>query len=199
MSDERERRVMSDERERRATNGELRVTLMAALAVLALLTAQSLSCGGGASAPQKNAAASAAIASGSSAASSAATLDGTDYTLAGDVTCEHSDDASIYDVPASMWHATLKADDAAVSYVNLTIWQLKEGGPDQFSLGLQVGGVFHHASTIKGATLVGSGTATVDRGATTSLHAKGADEKGVPFDITLRCAKVTEAVEEGGR
>jgi hypothetical protein len=189
---------MSDERERRATNDERHVTLMSALAVLALFTAQSLSCGGGASAPQKNAA-TAAIASGPSAASGAATLDGTDYTLAGDVTCEHSDEGSIYDVPASMWHATLKADDAAVSYVNLTIWQLKKGGPDQFSLGLQVGGVFHHASTIKGATLVGSGTASVDRGAATSLHAKGEDEKGVAFDVTLRCAKVIAAVEEGGR
>jgi len=119
--------------------------------------------------------------------------------LAGDVTCEHSDEASIYDVPAAMWHATLKADGATVSYVNLTIWQYKQGGPDQFSLGLQVGGEFHHASTIKGATLVGSGTASVDRAAAPSLHAKGADGKGVAFDVTLRCAKVTQAVEEGGR
>ena len=98
-----------------------------------------------------------------------------------------------------MWHATLKADAATVSYVNLTIWQFKQGGPDQFSLGLQAGGVFHHASTIKGATLVGSGAATVERAATTSLHAKGADEKGVAFDVTLRCGKITAAVEQGGR
>ncbi len=72
-----------------------------------------------------------------------------------------------------MWHATLKADGATVSYVNVTIWQFKQGGPDQFSLGLQAGGVFHHASTIKGATLVGSGTATVERAATTSLSREG--------------------------
>jgi len=101
-------------------------------------------------------------------------------------------------VPAAMWHATLKADGATVSYVNLTIWQFKQGGPDQFSLGLQAGGVFHHASTIKGATLVGSGTASVERAATTSLHVKGADEKGVTFDVTLHCEKVIAAVAEGG-
>ena len=104
-----------------------------------------------------------------------------------------------WDDARAMWHATLKADAATVSYVNLTIWEFKQGGPDQFSLGLQVGGIFHHASTVKGGTIVGSGTATVERAAATSLHAKGADEKGVAFDVTLRCAKVIAAVEEGGR
>jgi hypothetical protein len=165
-----------------------------ALALLSALAA----CGGGQSAPARSASLTASVA-GTASTSGAATLDGTDYMLAGDVTCEHADDGSIYDVPAAMWHATLKADGATVSYVNLTIWQFKQGGPDQFSLGLQAGGVFHHASTIKGATLVGSGTATVERAAATSLHAKGADEKGVAFDVTLRCAKVIAAVEEGGR
>jgi hypothetical protein len=158
-----------------------------------------VSCGGGGPAASASATAKSAAATPTAdTTSSAAVLDGANYTLSGDVTCEHADGASIYDVPAAMWHATLKADGATVSYVNLTIWQYKQGGPDQFSLGLQLGGVFHHASTIKGATLVGSGTAGVERAAKVSLHAKGADEKGVAFDITLRCAKVTQAVAEGG-
>jgi len=173
------------------------MTLKLTLPVVLFVTA---SCGGGRPSASASATAKSAAATPTAdATSSAAVLDGTDYTLSGDVTCEHADDGSIYDVPAAMWHATLKADAATVSYVNLTIWQFKQGGPDQFSLGLQAGGVFHHASTIKGATLVGSGTATVERAATTSLHAKGADEKGVAFDVTLRCAKVIAAVEEGGR
>jgi hypothetical protein len=170
----------------------LRLTLPVVLFV-------TVSCGGGQPASSRSTSPAAVVAGAATPPSSAAVLDGTSYTLSGDVTCEHADDGSIYDVPAAMWHATLKADAATVSYVNLTIWQFKRGGPDQFSLGLQAGGVFHHASTIKGATLVGSGTATVERAATTSLHAKGADEKGVAFDVTLRCAKVTRAVEEGGR
>jgi len=156
-----------------------------------------LSCGGGRPSASATAKSSAAAPS-AAATSSAATVDGADYTLTGDVTCEHAADGSIFDVPAAMWHATLKADGATVSYVNLTIWQFKQGGPDQFSLGLQAGGVFHHASTIKGATLVGSGTASVERAATTSLHVKGADEKGAAFDVTLHCAKVIAAVAEGG-
>src|SRR4029079_12521516 len=166
---------------------------LAAVGVLSALAA----CGGGPAASRSTS--PAASPGAATAASSAATLDGTSYTLSGDVTCEHADDGSIYDVPAAMWHATLKADGATVSYVNVTIWQFKQGGPDQFSLGLQAGGVFHHASTIKGATLVGSGTASVDRAATTSLHVKGADEKGAAFDVTLHCAKVIAAVAEGGR
>jgi hypothetical protein len=194
-----ERRAVSDEQERRAMNDALRVTLTGSLAPLALLALLAPSCGGGQPAASRSTPPAAVSAAPSTAASSAATLDGTVYTLSGDVTCEHADDGSIYDVPAAMWHATLKADGATVSYVNVTIWQFKQGGPAQFSLGLQAGGVFHHASTIKGATLIGSGTATVEREATTSLHVKGADEKGVAFDVTLRCAKVTQAVEEGGR
>jgi hypothetical protein len=120
--------------------------------------------------------------------------------MTADVTCEHAEAGSIYDQPAAMWHATREVDGETPSYVNLTIWHLKSGGPEQFSIGLQVGGVFHHASTIKGATLVGTGEAKVDRaGDKTTLQAKGTDEKGVAFDVTLRCAKVTQAVEEGGR
>jgi len=177
------------------------------LASLALLAPLSLiTCGGGASAPQKSAAATGTASAASSGGgvsaardTSAASVDGTDYALSGDVTCEHTNDGSIHDAPAAMWHAARKVDGDPVSYVNLTIWQLKQGGPAQFSIGLQVGGVFHHASTIKGATLAGSGTATVEQGATTLLHAKGVDEKGATFDVTLRCAKVRQAVEEGGR
>jgi hypothetical protein len=168
------------------------------LALVALLSALA-ACGGGQPAASRSTSPAAVSAGAATATSSAATLDGIDYRLSGDVTCQHTDDGSIYDVPAAMWHATLKDDGATVSYVNLTVWEFKQGGPDQFSIGLQVGGVFHHASTVKGATIVGSGTATVERSAATSLHAKGADEKGVAFDVMLRCAKVTQAVEEGGR
>jgi hypothetical protein len=126
----------------------------------------------------------------------AATLDGVKYSLTGDGECSHADEAAIYDVPAAMWHATLKSD-GPVSYVNLTVWQFKGGAPAQFSLGLQVGGAFHHASTIKGATLEGTGTAeAAHAGETAVLHANGTDKKGVAFDLTIRCSRVTQGVEE---
>jgi hypothetical protein len=191
---------MSDELERGATSNELRLTLRAAGVLLLLM---SPACGGGASAPRSSASggrASAPHAGASTANSSVLVLDGASYALSSQASCEHSEAASIYDVPAAKWQATLKADGAPVAYLNLTIWQFKKGGPDQFSLGLQVGGVFHHVSTIKGATLTGSGSASVDRaGETPTLHAKGEDEKGRAFEITLRCANVTQAVEQGGR
>jgi hypothetical protein len=191
---------MNDELERGMTSHELRVTLRTVSGLLVM----TMACGGGGSAPRSSAGGGGAsaphAAASSTANSSAVVLDGSSYPLTADVTCEHSDDASIHDVPAAMWHATLKADGSPVSYVNLTIWQFKQGGPDQFSLGVQVGGVFHHVSTIKGATLKGSGSASVDRGAEKpTLHAKGEDEKGRAFEIALRCANVTQAVEQGGR
>jgi hypothetical protein len=189
---------MSDELERGATSDELRVTLRVPLALIAALALAS--CGGGRPAASQSTPASSPGAASTATPSSAAVLDGTSYALTGEVECAHTEEGAIYDVPAAMWHATMRADGAPVSYVNLTVWQFKQSGPDQFSVGLQVGGVFHHASTIKGATLAGSGTATVERaGASATIHAKGADEKGVAFDVTLRCLKVTQAVEEGGR
>jgi hypothetical protein len=115
------------------------------------------------------------------------------YSLTGDGECSHAADAAIYDVPAAMWHATLKSD-GPVSYLNLTVWQFKDGAANQFSLGLQVGGVFHHASIIKGATVVGDGTAAVDRaGQGATLHAAGTDGKGSAFDVTVRCSRLTQA------
>jgi hypothetical protein len=170
--------------------------MKAGLALLVAVLLLAASCGGGRPSASRSTSAPAATGGNAPATSSAATLDGASYTLSGDVACEHTDDGSIYDVPAAMWHATLKADGATVSYLNLTIWQLEQGGPDQFSLGLQVGGVFHHVSTIKGATRIGSGTASVDRAATTSLHAQGADEKGVAFDVTLHCTRLTTNDDE---
>jgi hypothetical protein len=129
-----------------------------------------------------------------------ATIDGAKYSLSGDGECAHAADAAIYDSPAAMWHATLRADGSPVSYVNLTIWQLTKGGPAQFSLGIQAAGVFHHAATITGATIIGTGNATVEPSRDrATLHAVGTDEKGAAFDITVQCAKVTQAVEEGGR
>ena len=181
---------------------ELGITLRVALVGVLLASA----CGRAPDASQSakpagpaRAAAPAARSPGSGLMDLAATLDAAQYSLSGDGECAHADEAAIYDVPAAMWHATLKSD-GPVSYVNLIVWRFKDGAPDQFSLGLQVGGVFHHASTIKGATVVGGGTATVDRsGEAATLHAAGTDGKGGAFDVTVRCSRLTQALEQGGR
>ena len=102
---------------------DLRFTLPVVLFV-------TVSCGGGRpSASASTTAKSAAATPTADPTSSAAVLDGTSYTLSGDVTCEHADDGSIYDVPAAMWHATLKADAATVSVRQLDDLAVQAGRP----------------------------------------------------------------------
>jgi hypothetical protein len=129
-----------------------------------------------------------------------ASIRGTQYALKGAGECTYTSDVAIYDVPAAMWHATLKSDGSAVSYVNLTIWQFKNGTPTQFSLALQVTGEYHHIATIKGATIVGAGAARVERGGeSATLTVDGTDARGAGAQLSIRCAGVTAAVQEGGR
>jgi hypothetical protein len=113
--------------------------------------------------------------------------------------CNHTVDASIYEVPAALWRAGYQgADGAGVQDLNLTLWQPKSGG-DQFSVALRVGGEIHQIATVKGGTLVGTGTATVrpDGGAGTFV-VEGKDEGGVTLHLTVRCSRFTEPVAEGG-
>ena len=78
-------------------------------------------------------------------------------------TARSTDDASIYDVPAAMWHATLRAEGQSVSYVNVTVWQFKNRATNQIAVGVQLGPNFRHISTVKGSALIGEGTATAER------------------------------------
>jgi hypothetical protein len=122
------------------------------------------------------------------------------FTTKGAGDCTFSGDASIYDAPAAMWHATLRAEGQSVSYVNVTIWQFKNRTPNQIAVGVQAGPAFRHISTVKGSALVGGGTATAERAGEQAIIAvEGKDDKGAPLSLRIRCAKVTKPVEEGGR
>jgi hypothetical protein len=122
------------------------------------------------------------------------------FTTKGLGDCTYSDDASIYDVPAAMWHATLRAEGQSVSYVNVTIWQFKNRSANQISVGVQLGPNFRHISTVKGSALIGEGTAKAERsGDLATLTVDGKDEKGTALALRIRCAQVTTPVEEGGR
>ena len=129
-----------------------------------------------------------------------ATVDGARYTLRGTGECTFTADAAIYDVPAAQWRATLKADGQAVSYLNVTVWQFKEGRSNETTLGLQIGADFRHLATVKGATIVGSAIANAEHSGTGAvLTVDGTDARGKPLAVKVTCARVTAAVEEGGR
>ena len=122
------------------------------------------------------------------------------FTTKGVGDCTFTDDASIYDVPAAMWHATLRAEGQSVSYVNVTMWDFKTNRPNQIAVGVQVGPAFRHISTVKGSALVGEGTGSTARsGEQVFIGVHGKDDNGAPLSLRIRCAKVTKPVEEGGR
>ena len=151
------------------------------------------------SAPAASAGSEAGDEAGSVAVELTATVDGTKYPLKTLGQCTYTKTAAIYDVPATMWHAMVHADGQPLSYANLTIWELADHSM-QTSLGLQVHGEFRHASTVKGATLVGSGAAGASRsGEGATLTFTGKDNRGAAVQIEVHCPKTTTPIEERGR
>jgi hypothetical protein len=130
----------------------------------------------------------------------ATTAGSSTFTTKGLGECTYTDDAAIYDVPAAMWHATLRAEGQSVSYVNVTVWQFKNRSANQIAVGVQLGPNFRHISTVKGSALVGEGTGKGEKsGELATIEVNGKDDKNTMLALQVRCAKVTKPVEEGGR
>jgi len=127
------------------------------------------------------------------------TIGDSTFTTTGVGECTFTGSAAIYGAPAAMWHATLRAEGQSVSYVNATVWQIKNRTPNQIAIGVQAGPRFRHISTIQGSARIGEGTATAERtGEQAIISVNGKDEKGSPLALRIRCAKVTKPVAEGG-
>jgi hypothetical protein len=128
-----------------------------------------------------------------------AEVDGARSTYRGLGECHHTTEASIYDVPASMWSANADAGSGDLRYVNLTLWQPKATGEMQVSLGLTAHGVTHEIATVKGADFKGTGTGRVEPiGAGGAMHVEGKDAEGRGVRLTVECGRWTEPVAEGG-
>lgn len=93
--------------------------------------------------------------------------------------CASSADASIYDVPATLWHATHGGGSERFR-LNLTVWRPKGGGDEMVGLSLVDEETTHQISTVKGGRLIGSGTA------------------GVRVELSVQCDRFDEVAAEGG-
>ena len=83
------------------------------------------------------------------------------YSEEGTGECASSTESSIYDVPATQWHATYGGGGSNIQHLNLTVWRPRDGAPAMVGLSLQSGEITHQISTVKGGTIRGSGTASV--------------------------------------
>ncbi len=112
--------------------------------------------------------------------------------------CASSADASIYQVPATLWHAIYEAGSDP-RHVNLTVWRPKSGGGDMVGLSILLGDATHKIATVKGGTMAGSGTPkVVPAGQGGTLAVTGVDEHGDAVEISVKCERFDEVVAEGG-
>jgi hypothetical protein len=130
----------------------------------------------------------------------AAKVDGETYQSAGMGECASSGAASIYEVPATLWHAIYEGpDDSEVRRLNLTVWRPKAGGADMVGLSLETGGTTHQIATVKGGQMAGSGTPGVrPAGKGGTLTVTGQDDHGDAIELSVECERFDEVVAEGG-
>ena len=120
------------------------------------------------------------------------------YRASGLGECASSADASIYEVPATLWHAIYEGGSDP-RHVNLTVWRPKSGGGDMVGLSILLGDATHRIATVKGGTITGSGTPKVaPAGQGGTLAVTGVDEHGDAVEISVSCERFDEVVAEGG-
>jgi hypothetical protein len=131
--------------------------------------------------------------------SGTADVGGHAYRFSGLGECQHTADAAIYEVPASMWSARFTDDAGTFSYLNLTLWQPRGAPALQVSLGLTAGGQTFEIATVRGSEMRGSGTGRVEpKGEGGALVVEGQDAGGHAVKLTVDCRRFTEPVAEGG-
>ena len=112
--------------------------------------------------------------------------------------CTHTENASIYGKPAAQWRAEHYGSEDPTS-ANLTVWQMKAGGPDQFNFHMVQSGATYRIDTVEGSTKVGSGSVTVtrqDKGV--QFVMSGKDQNGNDLRATIYCDGLIEPKAEGG-
>lgn len=131
--------------------------------------------------------------------SATAEVDGHRHTFSGQGECQHTSDASIYQVPAALWSARF-TDAGSFSYLNLTLWQPKGSTAFQVSLALTAGKETTEIATVEGGPKQGSATAArvTPAGGGGTFTIEGRDAHGHQTTLTVECSRFTEPVAEGG-
>ncbi len=129
-----------------------------------------------------------------------ASVDGDHYESSGTGECAAAAEASIYDVPASLWRAAYEGPEGSDAYrLNLTVWRPKAGGAEMVGLHLSRGETAHRISTVKGGEMAGSGTAGVrPAGGGGTLTVAGKDDHGHAVELSVECKRFDGVVAEGG-
>jgi hypothetical protein len=127
-----------------------------------------------------------------------ADIDGRHYEYRGAGECHYTADGSIYNAPAAAWHASFDTTGTGWSSVNLSIWQLTQGGSLQATFHATIGSTSYGISTVKGGTLRGTAKATTERrGEGGILSIDGRTAEGRSARVSITCSRF-DAPEENG-
>lgn len=129
----------------------------------------------------------------------AAELGSESYRSAGSGECTHTDQAYIRGVPAAMWSVRYSGT-GPMDHMSVTVWRPAGGGVDQLSLAVRAGRSSHRIDTVAGAERMGSGAVTVRpaAGGGARIDVDGRDAEGTTVRLTITCARLTQAIAEGG-
>jgi hypothetical protein len=129
-----------------------------------------------------------------------AKIGGKSYRASGKGECQHAPDASIRDVPASLWMVQYANPGAGnLKQLRMTLWRPKDDGPDQLSLSLDTKSGAHRIETGQEGKSAGQGSVTVlPSGPGGRLEITGKDADGKPVRVTIDCSAFSGVEAEGG-
>ncbi len=122
------------------------------------------------------------------------------YSGGGPGSCGRETAATLYEKPAKLYLVEYAGGGSGdIERVHLTLWQFKDGSPDQLSLSFDSGRDSYTISTLQGSKIQGKGSATVSgAGAGGRIVVKGQDARGVPIQMTVGCSAFGGIEAEGG-
>jgi hypothetical protein len=169
-----------------------RTTLVAVLALIPGLTTEA--------AAQRRVRPEAPGASVEAVITIAGKIGGKNVQASGSGSCQHAPDASIRGVSASVWLVQFGASgEAALRQLNLTLWRLKDGSPDELSLTVETSSGEHQIESGADGKGKGEGTVTIlPSGPGGRLELKGKDTAGKRIQLTIDCPAFSAVEAEGG-
>ena len=123
---------------------------------------------------------------------------GKSFQAAGTGACQHAPEASIRGASASLWLVQFSSQHEGLKQLNLTLWRLKDGGPDQVSLSLETKSGAHR---VESGTGENQGEATVvilPNGPGGRLEITGKDAEGKRLELAIDCPAFSPVEAAGG-
>ena len=143
-------------------------------------------------------AAEGAQAKGAVVVTATAEIDGKRYDYSGPGECYYTAAGSIFNAPATMWHAMFQARGNPMGHANLAIWQVKQDRSIRLNLSVMIGNVSHDISTAQSGAMKGTAVGGAEKGpAGGRLTAEGRTANGKVVKVTMSCSRF-DAPEDNG-